>query len=246
MAKIQVKELEADDYNFFENFKTAFYRLWKQKVVVALVTLLAASVALIYVGKVGIKTRYYSTATIYSVVYGSQSESFSGVTLMNTYSDLISTSRVCDRASTKLSSYGYDSATLQTLSKSGYIYLSGASTKSNSYGYKLNLNVVSPSTNIIPIEHITIIANAMANAFVSEINDIAGSASLQVMDEAKSIGRSQSMGTKMYMLIFSAVGFVGACGVIFVIEFFSSKVYCVGQCEEDKNLILGILPYNDK
>lgn len=246
MAKVQIKELETDDYNFFENFKTAFYRLWKQKIIVILVTLFAASVALIYVGKVGIKTSYYSTATIYSVVYGSSTESFSGVSLMNTYSDLISTSRVCDRASTKLSAYGYDSTQLQSLAKSGYIYLSGASTKSNSYGYKLILYVISPSVEVIPTEHITIIANAMANAFVAEINDIAGTASLQVMDEAKSIGRSQSMGTKMYMLIFAAVGFVGACGVIFIKEFFSSKVYCIGQCEEDKNLILGILPYNDK
>lgn len=246
MAKAQVKELEIDDYNLFENIKAAFYRLWKQKIIVFIVTGLAICLSLIYVGIVGIKIKYYSTASIYSVVYGSSNESYSGVTLMNTYSDLISTSRVCDRAATTLSKYGYTSEILQSFAKSGYIYLSGASTNSKNFGYKLVLYVISPSLDTVPLENITVIANAMANAFVDELNDISGMQTLQVMDEAKSVGRSQSMSTKIYMLLFAAVGFAGACGVIFIKEFFSSKVYTIGQCEGDKNQILGILPLNLK
>lgn len=246
MAKVQVKELETDDYNLFENIKTAFYRLWKQKLAVMIVTGIAVCFALIYVGIVGIKIKYYSTATIYSVVYGSSDASYSGVTLMNTYSDLISTSRVCDRAATTLSKYGYTSELLQSYAKSGIIFLSGASTNQKNYGYKLVLYVMTPSLDVIPLEHITVIANAMANAFVDELNDISGTSSLQVMDEAKAISRSQSMSTKLYMLIFAAVGFAVSCGVIFIKELFSSKVYTIGQCEGDKNQILGILPLNEK
>lgn len=246
MAKVQIKELEADDYNLFENIKTAFYRLWKQKIIVFLATAFAVCLSLIYVGKVGIKIKYYTTATVYSVVYGSSNESYSGASLMNTYADLISTSRVCNRAAISLAKYGYSSERLQSMAKAGNIYLSGASASAKNYSYKLLLYVISPSLDSVPLSDITIIANAMAEAFVAEINDISGTASLQVMDEAKSISRSQSMNTKTYMLIFAAAGFVLSCAIIFIKEFFSNKVYTIGQCENDKNQILGILPLNLK
>lgn len=245
MAQTQIKELEAEDYNIFANLKAAFYRLWKKKIIVIIVTALAVCLSLIYVGIVGISVKYYSTATIYSVVYGSSNDSISGVSLMNTYSNLISTSRVCDRAATNLSQYGYSSSSLQGLAKSGYIYISGASTNSRDYGYRLTLYTISPSLDIMPVDEITVIANAMAKAFVDELNDISGVSTLQVMDEAKTVNRSQSMSTKLYMLIFGAIGFVLSCAIIFVKEFFSSKVYCIEQCEENKNLILGLLPKNN-
>ena len=39
-------------------------------------------------------------------------------------------------------------------------------------------------------------------------------------------------------------GFMLSAGIIFMVEFFSSKVYLVSQCEKDKNLILGLIPYS--
>ena len=69
--EVEVRELEIADYDLFENIKTALYRLWKFKLVVVLMTLVGLLLSLIYISIVGVKVNYQSTATIYSMVYGS-------------------------------------------------------------------------------------------------------------------------------------------------------------------------------
>ncbi|MCI6517392.1 MAG: hypothetical protein MR442_09500 [Lachnospiraceae bacterium] len=239
--QVDVKELEIADYDILENIKAAFYRLWKMKLFVVLATLIGCCVALIYVGIVGIHTNYYASASIYSVVYGSYSESTSGVTVMNTYSGMLGTTRVCERAAEKLGEYGISVTQLRNMVNNGNIYLSGASKDSKSYGYNLSLRVSSASP-----EHIAEIANAMASAYADEINDLLGTSSLQVLDEAQGYSTVSSIDVKLYLLMFAAVGFVLSAGIIFVKEFFSSRVYTVAQCEADKDLILGLIPYSER
>ena len=50
---VDIRELEVADYDLLENIKTAFYRLWKFKLVVALMTLVGFLVSLIYISIVG-------------------------------------------------------------------------------------------------------------------------------------------------------------------------------------------------
>lgn len=239
--KIDIKELETTDYDILENIKTAFCRLWKMKAIVILFTLIGFCVSLVYIGIVGIHTNYYATASIYSVVYGSYSESTSGVTVMNTYASLLGTSRVCERAAEKLNGTGISANELHTMVNSGNIYLSGASRDSKSYGYSLTLVVRASSPDyVIPI------TNAMASAYTDEINALLGTSTLQVLDEAMGYSAVSSINVKLYMLLFAAAGFVLSAGVIYVIEFLSSKVYSVAQCEMDKNMILGLIPYYTK
>lgn len=239
--KVDIKELESTDYDILENIKAAFYRLWKMKIIVLLFTLMGACASLVYIGIVGVHTNYISTASIYSVVYGSYSESTSGVTVMNTYSSMLGTTRVCERAADKLSGEGITAGRLRSMVNSGSIYLSGASRDSKSFGYKLTL-VVSSS---VP-ENVAEIANAMAAAYADEINDLLGTSTLQVLDEAQGYSMVSSINIKLYLALFAAVGFVLSAGIIFVKEFFSGKVYTVAQCEQDKDLILGLIPYSGK
>lgn len=239
--KLDVKELETADYDILENIKTAFYRLWTMKAIVIIFTLIGLCVSLVYIGIVGIHTNYYSYASIYSVVYGSYSESASGVTVMNTYSSMLGTTRVCERAADKLSGSGVSASRLRSMVNNGNIYLSGASSDSKKYGYNLRLVVSSSSP-----ENIVDIANAMASAYTDEINDLLGTSTLQVMDEAIGYNTVSSINVKLYMLLFAAAGFALSAGIIFVKEFFSSRVYSVAQCEPDKDLILGLIPYSSK
>lgn len=239
--KLDVRELETADYDILENIKTAFYRLWTMKTIVLLFTLIGLCASLVYIGIVGIHTNYYSTASIYSVVYGSYSESASGVTVMNTYSSMLGTTRVCERAADKLSGSGVSASMLRSMVNNGNIYLSGASSDSKKYGYRLRLVVTSSSP-----DNIADIANAMASAYTDEINDLLGTSTLQVLDEALSYSTASSINIKLYILLFAAAGFVLSAGVIFVKEFFSSRVYSVAQCEPDKDLILGLIPYSSK
>ena len=239
--KLEVGELETADYDIWENIKTALYRLWSMKAVVFFCTLIGFCASLVFLGIVGVRTNYYTSASIYSVVYGSYSESNSGVVVMNTYSGLLGTTKVCDRAADKLVEKGITSAQLHAMVKNGDIILSGASSDSKKYGFSLKMVVTSASP-----ENVVDIANAMAVAYTDEINDLLGNSALQVLDEAIDYRTAKSLNVKLYMLLFTAVGFVLSAGIIFVKEFFSGKVYSVAQCEADKDYILGLLPYYEK
>lgn len=239
--KMEVNELETADYDILENIKVAFYRLWKMKLIVVLMTLVGFLAFIVYIGIVGVHTTYASTASIYSAVYGSYEDSTDGVTVMNKYSSLLGSTRVCDRAAGSLQEIGISSATLRNMVSGGYIYLSGASTDSKSYGTKLTLVVRMGSS-----EHIMDIANAMAKAFADEINDLLGISTLQVLDEAIGYSSYQSINVMLYFILFGAVAFIGTAGIIFVKEFFASRVYSVAQCEQDKELVLGMIPYENK
>ena len=225
--KMNIEELETADYDILENIKVAFYRLWKMKIVVLLMTLIGFLAFGVYVGLAGVKTSYFATASIYSAVYGSYEDSMGGVTVMNQYASMLGSTRVCDRAAGR------------SMVANGNISLSGASTDSKTYGTKLTLVV-----NVGTSEYVVDVANAMAKAFADEINDLLGVSTLQVMDEAVEYTAHHSINLTLYFILFGAVAFVGTAGIIFIKEVFSSKVYSVAQCEQDERLILGMITYN--
>lgn len=235
---VEIQELEIADFDILENIKTALYRLWKFKLVVVLMTLVGLLAAVIYISIVGISTNYRSAATIYSMMYGSYEDSTDGVKVMNTYASLLGSANVCERAAAMMQDPEITADVLRNMVSYGQIALSGASTDSKSYGYKLTL-IVTSSTQ----ENVLEITNAMAKAFVGEINDLIGSQTLQVMDYASKINIGKSISIPVVTAIFGILAFVMTCGVIFIVEFFSSRVYSVAQCEAKENQILGLIPY---
>lgn len=236
---IDINELETTDYDILENVKVAFYRLWKMKLIIAIITLIGFWVACMYVLIVGIDTKYRSSATIFSAVYGSYEDSSAGVTVMNTYSGLLNSSRVCERAVAILGDPNMSVEYLQSMVNSGKIYLSGASTASKSYGYELRLVATADSPDFV-----VTIANAMAKAFTEEINELLGTSSLQILNEAKNYSSYSTINYKLIVLLGGAIALVLSAGFIFVKEFFSVRVYSVAQCEMKKENILGLIPYN--
>ena len=233
---VDIRELEMADYDLLENIKTALRRLWKFKLVVVLMTLVGLLISLVYISIVGISVNYRSSATIYSMVYGSYEDSTDGVKVMNTYAPLLGTSNVCERAAVFLQEEGITGTTLKNMVASGRISLSGADSKT--YGYKLTLVTVSDTP-----EYVEEISNAMSQAFADEINDLLGSKTVQVVDVANGVSASKSMSAGLCIAIFGAVAFMLTCMVIFLKEFFSPKVYSVAQCESQKELVLGMIPY---
>ena len=125
--------------------------------------------------------------------------------------------------------------------KNGEIYLAGVSGNSREYSYRLTLMVETVNAN-----RIIDVANAMAQAFADEINDFQGVSTLRILDPATSIYTSKTIDTTMYMVLFTAAGFFLSAAFIFIKEFFSSKVYTIGQCEARQELVLGLIPYSNK
>lgn len=237
--KIDIEELETADYDVLENIKAAFYRLWKLKYIVVTMTLVGFCAFFVYLGVVGVHTNYHASASIYSAAYGSYEDSAGGVAVMNTYASLLSSSRVSERASITLQQYGITAKQLRSMVASGNIYLSGANANSKSYGYKLSLVVISTAP-----DYVDEIANAMAKAFTDEINDLLGFSTLQVLDEAKGYASSPSMNVTLYFILFGAGAFMATCAIIYIKEFLSPYVYTISQCEQKREKVLGMIPYN--
>ncbi len=235
--RLDIKELEMADTDLLENINAAFYRVWKLKSVVFMMTIIGLLTSFIFLGLIGVKTNYTATSSIFSAAYGSLSDSSDGVSVMNTYSSLLTSTRVCESAAAQLNDSSFSADVLKEMAEDEKIYISGANTNSRDYGYKINLVTIAED----PSDAINI-ANAMADAFVLEINDLAGGGTLQVMDEARDCEESKSISILMVVALFTGISFVLAIMIIFTKEFFSEKVYTIPQCEQNEDLILGLIP----
>ena len=238
METKDIRSIEDQDFDLIENIFVSLRELWKKKLLIILVTIAGFLMALIYISIKGNSVKYYSSATLFSAVYGSYSDTTAGVAAMNRYTDLIKSSRVCSRAAQNLVSYSLTTADLQRMTADGSIKVSGASSNSASYGYKLTLSVHSESK-----EKILAITNAMAAAFAAELNELLGSQTIQVMDEATGFASYRTVNIVKVILLFAGAAFVLSCGLIFVVSFFSPWARSVAQCEREEDLILGMLPY---
>lgn len=235
---MDTKNIEAQDFDIIESAVVALKEIWKKKLFILLITIAGFLASILVINIQGNTTEYYSSATLFSAVYGSYSDTTEGVVVMNRYASLISSSRVCSRAAQSLAGYGITTEELQSMVSSGVIRVSGASSNSSSYGYRLTVSVYVDSAELaIPL------ANTMATAFAAELNELIGSNVIQVMDEATRTTAYSTVNTLLYMIVFTGGAFVLACGAIFVLVFFSPWVRSVKQCEQNDDLILGMIPY---
>ena len=236
---MDVKEMETNDFDILETVKVSLRDVWKKKLFVVLFTIIGVLLAVIYVGLTGKNTYYISKASIFSAAYGDTSDSSSGVSAMNTNTELIGSSRVCDRAASMLTEYDISSDYLKALVNSGRVIISGAGTKTSTYGYTLYI-----TTYEVKPEYVVAITNAMASAYANEVNDLIGTSAVQVMDEATSYGVYDSVNIMFYLLIGAVGGAFLSAGIIFMKRFVSPWAASVEQCEKDKDKVLGMIPFS--
>ena len=238
MEAKDIMMIEEQDFDIIENAFVALREVWKKKILIILITIAGFLMSIIFISLKGNSTNYYSSATLFSAVYGSYSDTTTGVAAMNRYTDLIKSSRVCSRAAQNLVGYNITSTDLQKMTADGSIKVTGASTNSASYGYKLTISVHSESK-----EQILAVTNAMATAFAAELNDLLGYQTIQVMDEATGYASYSTTNVMLYILLFAGGAFAMASGLIFVFAFFSPWARSIAQCEQNSDFILGMLPY---
>lgn len=239
MNEKEIRDIEECDYDIIENIIVSIREVWKKKLLIILVTIAGFLLSIIVTTVIGNSVRYYSSATLFSAVYGNYTDTTQGVAVMNRYSDLIRSSRVCSRAAQALTEYNISASDLQNMVSNGSIKVSGANTNSASYGYKLTISVFADSK-----EEVLPITNAMATAFAGELNELIGSDTIQVMDDATNYASFDTLNVKLYLLLFTGGAFAASCGLVFVLAFFSPWVRSVEQCEQNPDLILGLLPYS--
>lgn len=180
------------------------------------------------------KNEYKATSSVYSIVYGSFSESTNSLRAMVQYSDIVKSHRVAERAEIllgdstidkndiyKMISTSYDSSSSNSSSK---IYISALSTKKEA-----SINV----------------ANAVADAFILEIANLTGQNDVQVLDRAIDATMCYNAHTSRLktIIIFIFLGALGACLYISLRETLSQKMYTPRDATVYGQLdIIGVIP----
>jgi capsular polysaccharide biosynthesis protein len=219
-------EMKLQDY-----IRVSWISLWKNKFLIAAVTLLFLLIGILYTSWQSATDTYYAKTTVYTAYGTTSQESTIASTVLTGYSDIIVSSKVCDRAESIIGDANITASRIKDMVSTSY---NKSSTILSVYAYSED-----------PKEAIEV-ANAVAEAFVIEVQSIMASDRIQILDKADDV-RLSSSGTDYVfktILLFGIAGF--ALIVIFCIftVLFTNKINCVEQCfDEGDDDVIGIIPY---
>ena len=189
------------------------------------------------------KNVYDAKSSVYSIAYGSYSESAEGINAIKTYSEIVKSLRVSERAALLLGDDSLDKFTI-------YDMIEVEGPMINSYGYvdeeSAIINIHAYSTNK---EDAVRVANAVANAYVMEVTSITMSNSVQVLDEAYNcdITYNARKNQLLYLLVITAIGLLLSCTIIILHEVLSSRIRSLKQGSLYGELeIIGVIPMQEK
>jgi capsular polysaccharide biosynthesis protein len=223
-------EMKMADKIDIEDFKLAITALWKRKILIVLVTLTGFFSGFLITANVSDSQVYSATASVFCATYGSYQLSATDVRTLVNYSDFISSKKVCEYAASLLND---TTVTADQIQKMIMMSLS-----ENSYVMRISAASESPKLAMD-------VANAVAEAFVTEVSNITGNDSIQILDEADRYIVSKENDVLKKQLLFTGAAFCMICAIIVLKELFSNKVQSITQCLkyviEDE--ILGIVPY---
>lgn len=182
---------------------------------------------------------YHAKSSVYSIAYGSYTDSANGIQAMKTYSDIVKSLRVAERAALLLGDDSLDKFTICDM-------IEVKEPEINSLGY------VTDDSSIIEIyayatdkEDAIRVVNAVANAYVMEVTSITNSDSVQVLDEAFTCGITYNALKQqlIYIGLFTIIGLVLGCIGVVLCEIFSIKITSLKQGSlYDELEIIGVIP----
>jgi capsular polysaccharide biosynthesis protein len=214
----------------FDDFRSSFLNILKHRTEVLLAGLIAFAAGIILTWNGSIVDVYGATASVYSAVYSSDRETDTAISAMTAYSDIVTSNKVCKRA---LAMVGDPSLSVGDIQGMISARASGSSVIMNIYAYSSD-----------PKKAVSV-ANAVAQAFVMEIQEITGTDYIQQLDTPDSAYMSSNGFTSLWKnrIMFLVAGIVIAALWFFVRELFSDRVRLVEQCVLlDDDVILGIVP----
>lgn len=177
---------------------------------------------------------YIAVSTVYSVAYGSYQESVEGAAVIQTYSEIITSSKVVERAALLL---GDENITGEVIKNS--ISISFRGDTSSILAIQAFYNKPDVAVGIV---------NAVADAFVIEVRNITGGNNVQVLDKSTGAGLYYSGEEQQRKTMIFAVlaGFVFACAGIVCHTIFTNKIGSIKECTLDGELeLIGVIPKSD-
>lgn len=217
----------------FEDLKLSIRALWRKKLLIITLSIFTGLMGVLLTYEKTPQNIYDARTSVYSVAYASSKESDAMTSALDSYSDIITSNKVSERAATLLK----DDVTIDSSQIPNMITVNSI----NDSIIEIVASSPDPQTSIS-------VSNAVAEAFVREITSVTGNDDIQILDAADTCGLSQDGSKELLLerfLFLAAGGFLGAFYII-ATELMSSKIGSVRQCiEEDENEILGLLPFVD-
>ena len=202
----------------------AILQKWWLVVIIGAVCYLAAFLLTKYNGR---ENEYTAETTVYSITASNNST-------LSIYSDIITSYKVCVQAA--------DALNIPNIGAKEIISMISV----NDYTKSLVLGIRATTTE----EALAVqVANAVANAFVNEVNNIITNDSVRLLDEATSAELSYNMQIEQFKLriIAALAGIVILCIWIIMGEMFTKKIYNISDMKLDGEIdIIGIIPAFDK
>ena len=173
---------------------------------------------------------YYSASTVLYCPMSDYSESTGAIQLLSSYTSLIKSQKVAERA---VSILGNTSLNYRNIQKMTSYTLSPA-------GMSLTISATSTES-----DEAIAVSNAVSNAFMEEMRTITKSDYIQVLSAAEKAGATSNGLFTLWKkrVMFFVIGFILMAGLIFLTELFSDKIRSVEQCViTDDDVVLGIIP----
>ena len=186
------------------------------------------------------RDRYEAEASVYSIAYGSYTDSERGVTAIRTYSDIIKSYKVAERAALLL---GNDSLTKEDIYD--MILTDERVIEGTTYVYENLSSVIRIWAEFEDRQIAVQVANAVADAFVLEVNSISEVNSTQVLDYAYDAQRCYH--AILYQTLVMAAWILGAllvgCCVIWYRIIFSKAIVSAADASLYGQLeVIGTIP----
>ncbi len=211
--------------------RISFVNIWKNKFLIVAVTLMFLLIGILVSSWQTITNTYYARATVYTIFGATTQETAIVSDALTGYSDIVTSRKVCERAEAIIGDASINANLIKSMISSSY---NKSATVMTISAYSNN-----PSMAVK-------VANAVAEAFVIEVQSITGSDRIQMLDEAKDVRMSSNglEGMIKTVLLAGIAGFAISIIIIIAGVIFSNKIKCVEQCfDENEDEILGIIPF---
>lgn len=192
-----------------------------------------AAALIMYAYKYDTPQYYTATASVYAAGSGSYSETAQGVQAMQLYSDIITSQKIAERAASIIGDARITPAQIRSMASAS----SPSSSSSTSLSPVIYISARSTDPTVV-IQT----ANALAKSLVIEAQNMTGTTSVQLLDEAQyisTIGR----GVKTKVAYAFIGGVLLTMAIIVLVEILTDRVYRVEDAELDGQIeVIGIIP----
>jgi len=211
-----------------EDLKVLALAVLKNKLLIVLCMGAGFCAGMFYFARQPVSFSHSATATV-SVVFdtGANQGQITGIAALANYAEIVTTDRVAAYAAELLEGEGLTALQIQRM-------ITTAS-RVNSHILSITARSESPRLAIL-------VANAVAESFVTQVSVITGNHSIQMLDAARA-ARIATWGRERDIVFLATAGALfAACALVVLLELAGGKVRSVKQCVDDMGELLAVIP----